>query len=192
MYPIQMHEGDRGVGMGYAQFVDTFASVCREHKQDGRARAFGFLFYDMEHEVIRGALKGADGFQRLNERSGTDVTLFYLHDSAVGTYWRDFNLTFMAALGVDEGQAKTPCMVFFRVSDDTIGDVSIYPIDERSTDVDLTIAELENYVALAIKAMDVEGDFFALTSIGDVVLRIGGVVELGEFLWKLQEAAKML
>lgn len=65
-----MQAGNRGIGMGYGQFVDTFESVCRKHLRDGKARAFAFVFYDMTHGVVRETLRQAHGFQRLHEKTG--------------------------------------------------------------------------------------------------------------------------
>ena len=41
MHPIQMQEGDRGIGMGYTAFINRFEAICQEHLHEGRARAFG-------------------------------------------------------------------------------------------------------------------------------------------------------
>lgn len=173
--------------MGYGQFVDAFASICHKHQRAGRARAFAFVFYDMTHGVVRTALKQADGFRRLHDKTGHDVTLFYLHDSALEDHWHAFNAEFMKALGV-EGQVNTPCMVFFRVADENIEDVSIYAIDEKSVDPALTVAELEEYVDAAIAAFNAQGNFSLLGLAGQAVVQIGGLVKFGEFLSKLKDA----
>src|SRR3546814_13173971 len=81
-----MEDGHRGVGMGYEEFLDTFHSICAEHLEQGRARTFAFVFYDMSHHTIRNALKDADGFNRLHDRTAKDVTLFYLHAEAVSLH----------------------------------------------------------------------------------------------------------
>ncbi len=184
MYPIQMQAGNRGIGMGYEQFVDTFQDVCLEHQQDGRARVFAFVFYDMSHGVVRDALYQAQGFQRLHEKTGQDVTLFYLHDGAVDAHWRNFNLEFMAALGV-EGQATTPSIVFFRVENGDIEVLSIYAIDGDSTDPVLIVAELEQYVGDAVKILNAEGNVSALTSLGTAVVQFAGLVRLADFASRL-------
>jgi hypothetical protein len=48
MHPIQMQEGDRGIGMGYTGLIDSFEAICQQHKG---ARAFAFVFYDMTNGV---------------------------------------------------------------------------------------------------------------------------------------------
>ncbi|MEZ5646851.1 MAG: hypothetical protein R3E99_17135 [Burkholderiaceae bacterium] len=102
MHPMQMQEGDRGVGMGYTAFINRFETICQEHLHEGRARAFAFVFYDMTNGVVRRALSDAQGFRLLHEKTGKDITLFYLHDRAIEAHWRSFNKTFMEALGVED------------------------------------------------------------------------------------------
>jgi hypothetical protein len=138
--------------------------------------------------VIRDALKKADGFQRLHDKTGTDVTLFYLHADAVGSHSHNFNLRFMEALGI-ENQAQIPCMVFFRVNMENIEDVSIYAIDEKSTDPVLSVAELEQYVDEAINKLNAEGDLSALTLIGSSLSSFGSLMKFVEFVSKLYRAA---
>jgi len=188
MHPIQMQAGDRGIGMGYEEFVKRFEAICQEHLRDGRAKAFAFVFYDMTNGVVRKALREADGFRLLHDKTGRDITLFYLHDLALDAHWRKFNKTFMETLGVDD-QAEPPCMVFFRVHKDNIEDVSIYRIDEKTADPVLIVAELEQYVGDAIKRTNAEGDVSALSALGKLIAPIGTLVKLGGFLLKLKGAA---
>ena len=35
MHPIQMQEGDRGIGMGYTAFINRFEAICQEHLHEG-------------------------------------------------------------------------------------------------------------------------------------------------------------
>ena len=173
--------------MGYELFVENFQAVCREHQQDGRARAFAFVFYDMNHGVVRDALNQAQGFQRLHEKTGQDVTLFYLHEKAVDAHWQKFNLEFMTALGV-ENQAETPCMVFFRVEDGGIEDILICAIDGESTDPVLTVAELERYIGNAVKLLNAEGNISALTSLATAVVQPGRLVKIADLVSRLISA----
>ncbi|MDP2093184.1 MAG: hypothetical protein Q8K50_04730 [Hydrogenophaga sp.] len=188
MYPIQMQEGSRGIGMGYTQFIEKFTKICRRYLSEGRARAFAFVFYDMGNSVVRRALSEAQGFQLLHERTGKDITLFYLHDSAVSAHWQNFNKEFMAALGV-QNQAEPPCMVFFRVRGEQIEDVSIYNIDEQTQDPVLVTAELVQYVDDAIRKMNAEGNFSVLTDFSKAVAPISALFKVGEFLSRLKGVA---
>ena len=146
------------------------------------------VFYDMTNGVVRRALSDAQGFRLLHEKTGKDITLFYLHDRAIEAHWRSFNKTFMEALGVEE-QAVPPCMVFFRVHGENIEDVSIYRIDEQTTDPVLVAAELEQYVDDAINRLNAEGDVSALSALGNLIARVGALSKVGEFLLKLKGAA---
>src|SRR3990167_10581296 len=73
MHPIQMQECDRGIGMGYMEFIKRFEAICQDHLHEGRARAFAFIFYDMTNGVIRQALSQAQGFRLLHEKTGKDT-----------------------------------------------------------------------------------------------------------------------
>jgi hypothetical protein len=183
-----MQEGDRGIGMGYTAFIDRFKAICQEHLHEGRARAFAFVFYDMTHGVVRQALRDAHGFRLLHEKTGKDITLFYLHDRAVEAHWRSFNKMFMEALGIED-QMVPPCMVFFRVHGEDIEDVSIYHIDEQTTDPVLVAAEFEQYVDDAIKHLNAEGRVFALSALGSLIAPVGALAKVGDFLLKLKGAA---
>jgi hypothetical protein len=188
MHPIQMQEGPRGIGMGYTQFIEEFTMICQSHLREGRARAFAFVFYDMTNGVVRRALSEAQGFRLLHEKTARDITLFYLHDFAVEAHWRSFNKEFMAALGIQD-QVEPPCMVFFRVRDEHIEDVSIYSIDEQAQDPVLVAAELQQYVDDAIRKINAEGDFSALTDLSKAVASISVLTKLGEFLLRLERVA---
>jgi hypothetical protein len=173
--------------MGYRDFVAAFEKICQEHLREGRARAFAFVFYDMTNGVVRRALSQAHGFRLLHEKTGKDITLFYLHDRAVEAHWRSFNKTFMASLGVEE-QAVPPCMVFFRVHGEQIEDVSIYTIDEKTQDPVLMIAELEQYVEDAIKRINAEGNLAGFSELGKAIAPIAVIAKLGELILKLKGA----
>jgi hypothetical protein len=188
MHPIQMQEGPRGIGMGYKDFIAAFQAICQEHLMDGRARAFAFIFYDMTNGVVRRALSQAHGFRLLHEKTGKDITLFYLHDRAVEAHWRNFNKTFMTALGVEE-QAVPPCMVFFRVHGEQIEDVSIYTIDDQTQDPVLIVAELEQYVDDAIKRINAEGNLSGISGWGKAIAPITAIAKLGELILKLKGVA---
>lgn len=129
MFTVFLQQRNNGVGMGYEEFVDEFERICAYHLVNGRAKAFGFIFYDMTQGEVRNALKSADGYRILNDMSGEDITLFYLHTDADGAFGNRFNKRFMRALGV-QGQAKSPCTVFFRFHEQIISDVSIKSIDK--------------------------------------------------------------
>lgn len=139
----------------------------------------------MTHGVVRQALHETHGFRLLHEKSGKDITLFYLHDRAIEAHWRSFNQEFMAALGIED-QAEPPCMVFFRVLGEHIEDVSIYRIDEQTADPVLVVAELEQYLDDAVKRLNAEGGFSPLSGLSKVIGPIAALTKVGELLLKLK------
>lgn len=189
MYPIQMQAGNRGIGMGYGDFVSQFVRICEDHLHQGRARSFAFIFYDMKNGVVRRALRESEGFRQLHESSGNEITLFYLHDSAVKSHKASFNAKFMAALGVDE-QVELPAIVFFRVGGGSIEDVSFRLIDAQCVDPVLVVAELVQYVEEAKKNMRSEGNISPLLDAGKAVIKTTGILEFGTLVAWLERAAK--
>lgn len=156
--------GARATGLGYSQFVETFDTICQEHVREKRARAFAFIFYDMNHGPVRSALKSARGFEILNTETGKDVTLFYLHAGATELHANTFNLRFMRALGVAE-QIALPCIVFFRVIADEIGDISFRCIDDQVDDEHLIIEAMRRDIAEYTTSINSEGDISPLTKV---------------------------
>lgn len=157
-------KGVRATGLGYSQFVETFDTICQEHVRDKRARAFAFVFYDMNHGHVRSALKSARGFEILNAEAGKDITLFYLHAAATELHANTFNLHFMQALGVAD-QIALPCIVFFRVNGDEIGDINFRCIDDQADDRHLIVEAMRRDIAEYTTSINVEGDVTPLTKV---------------------------
>ena len=155
-------KGVRATGLGYSEFVEAFEDICRKHVRDKRARAFAFIFYDMTNGPIRQALKSARGFEILNVETGKIMTLFYLHAAADKSYISTFNQHFMQALNV-ENQVTPPCIVFFRVTEDEIGDISFRYIDDQMEDEHLIVEALRRDIAAYAAGINAEGDLSPLT-----------------------------
>lgn len=134
----------------------------------------------MSHHTIRKALKDADGFNRLHDRTAKDVTLFYLYAEAVGFHWEDFNRRFMELLGIEE-QAEIPCVVFFRVFRSTIETGAISHIDVRVADPVLLVAELERYVDEAVATLNSEGNLLGLAFLGKSI-PLSTLLKLRDFI----------
>ncbi|WP_392587915.1 hypothetical protein [Serratia ureilytica] len=156
--------GTRATGMGDSEFVDAFEDICKGHVQEKRARAFAFIFYNMNDGVIRNALKSARGFEILNAQTAHDLTLFYLHSNAIDSYAENFNQKFMETLNISE-QAAPPCIVFFRVNEEEIVDIAFESIDDETTDEHLIVEELRRNIAKYIDGMNAEGNYTAITSV---------------------------
>lgn len=127
MIPIYEQGSGNGIGHGLESFLNRFGRICSEHREDERAKAFAFIFYDFTDEAIRDILKNQGVFAQLDRLSGRELSVFYLHTGtrhAIET----FNINFLAALGV-ENQVSLPCVVFFRYEDDLIKDVDIAQLE---------------------------------------------------------------
>lgn len=185
MYPIQLQKGPRGIGMNYEEFVQTFTNICNEHLKEGRARAFAFIFYDMCGGAVQRALTRIESFNALHVQSGSQMTIFYLHDQAVKSHWRNFNNEFLNALGVID-QALPPCVVFFSVYGEEIEDVSICGIDSLTEDPALVLAEIQGYVADAIKRMNQQGDISALTVVAKIAAPVSAALKIGDLILRLK------
>jgi hypothetical protein len=123
MVPIYEQGKGRGIGYGRETFADRFASLCREHLEDGRARAFAFIFYDFGDDEFRRVLNDQGVFTQLDRLAGSNLSVFYLHSGGARAINR-FNTDFLARLGVGEDVAL-PCVVFFKLKDGKIDDVVI-------------------------------------------------------------------
>ncbi|MGB6103065.1 MAG: hypothetical protein WBF88_04355 [Pusillimonas sp.] len=162
MFIIYAHGANRGVGMGYEEFRQEFARVCEKHLQSGRARSFGFIFYNMADGFILNALHQPQGFEILNEASGQEMTLFHLHSEAAHSYANDFNNKFLNILNVI-GQASPPCIVFFRVYKGNAEDVDIRNLDSETEEPHYIVEELRRYIAEYNDRVNSEGDLSGIT-----------------------------
>lgn len=163
MFTVYLQGASRGTGMGYEEFVANFERICDQHVEDKRARAFAFVFYNMNDGVVREALKSANGFQILNQELGRDLTLFYLHDDAKAPQANAFNKHFFRALNIKSGQASPSCIVFFRVSEKKIDDILVRQIDVDTAEPHAVTEEMRRYVADYIETMNEEGDLSGIT-----------------------------
>lgn len=129
MIPIFEQGEGKGIGHGLDSFLRRFDDICKEHIRDGRAKAFAFVFYDFTDRETRKILHDQGVFAKLDRLSGNQLSLFYLH---AGTRYaiERFNESLMAALGVSE-KAETPCVVFFKVSDSRIEEISVVQLEQQ-------------------------------------------------------------
>jgi hypothetical protein len=128
----RIFEQSEGRGKGYElpDFLDRFGGICAEHLRTGRAKAFAFVLYDFQDASVRNVLKDEEGFLELDRLSGTDLSVFYLHETD-RDYVPKFNAKFLQLLGV-AGEARTPCVVFFRMENGRIADTSVANLDSRN------------------------------------------------------------
>lgn len=126
MIPIYEQGQGKGIGHGLDSFIERFDSICKEHIQNKRAKAFAFIFYDFVDRDLKRILKDQGVFAKLDRLSGNNLSLFYLHAGTRHAIER-FNAAFLAKLGI-EG-ATTPCVVFFRLKDDRFEDIAVAQLD---------------------------------------------------------------
>lgn len=161
MAPILLQDGEHGIGLGYDEFKDRFQEICEQHLDEKRAKAFAFVFCDFGRSVTASVLHSERGFNALNDLSGSEMTVFYLHLRAREIATESFNAHFLHVLGVRE-QVPPPCVVCFRVCDKGVEDVAFRPIDERTGDPVLVLEQIKRHLQSYLKEMGKQGDLSAL------------------------------
>ena len=119
--------------------------------------------------------------RRLDETSGRDVSLFYLHDRAVEKHWNDFNQRFLKALKIN-GQAEPPCMVVFKFEDGSIVDSLILPLDYENKDAVTVANDMVHFLRSAIEVINKEGDLSALAALPAGAMRLIRLAKFAEYL----------
>lgn len=126
MIPIFEQGQGKGIGHDLDSFIARFDSICKEHIQGKRAKAFAFILYDFVDHDLKQILKDQGVFAKLDRLSGNSLSLFYLHTGTRNAF-QIFNTAFLSKLGV-EG-ATTPCVVFFRLKNDKFEDIAVAQLD---------------------------------------------------------------
>lgn len=126
---IPIYEQGRGQGIGYNldSFINRFDEICSQHLAEGRAQSFAFILYDFTDNAVREILNNQGVFAKLDRLSAQELSVFYLHNGTRRSVDK-FNDRFLAALGVSE-RAELPCVIFFKLKDNQIGDVRVVQID---------------------------------------------------------------
>jgi hypothetical protein len=162
MAPIYLQE--QGIGFGYSQFIDYFRKICESHIKEKRATQFAFVFYNMTDRTISNALNSENGFNRINDVSGNEVTIFYLHDSASGKISESFNKKFLKELRIND-QANLPCIAFFRIYNENLEDISIHSIDQNTNESFMVIEQICRIIKKEKQNKKKEGNISALTDV---------------------------
>lgn len=127
MIPIYEQGSGNGIGHSQSSFMERFDDICKEHVEEGRAKAFAFIFYKFNDTSLKKILRNQGVFAKLDRLSGRDLRVFYLHTGSRCAV-EAFNDFFLRELGIRES-ATLPCVVFFRVKKDQIEDVEIAQLD---------------------------------------------------------------
>lgn len=158
MYTIYEQQNGSGQGLGLYDFIKIFDNICEEHRRQGRAKAFAFLFYDFNNQSIRRVLKNAGGFKELNNLAGSELSIFYFHSNDPNSL-SEFNDIVIKAFEF-EREILFPAMIFFRVNDREVDDIKIVELIER--DYLSSFRELyktiEDYIKFDIAETQVAGE----------------------------------
>jgi hypothetical protein len=127
MIPIYEQGQGKGIGYGFSEFLKRFDKICEEHVKSHRAKAFAFIFYDFHDEDIRRILKDQGVFAQLDRLASTELSVFYLHTTGSENTVAKFNKDFLSKLQVHD--AAPPCVVFFKLTGDGIGDLVVAQLD---------------------------------------------------------------
>lgn len=131
MIPIYEQGKGDGIGHSFESFVKRFIDICNEHVANKRAKAFAFLLYDFNDSQVRKILKSQGGFARLDRLSGSNLSLFYLHSNDKHLL-KLFNKVFLTAFGIDQENTSLPMVIFFKISDNEVSDLSIVELEQSN------------------------------------------------------------
>jgi hypothetical protein len=130
MIPIYEQGDGRGIGYNLDSFVARFESICQQHIDENRAKAFAFIFYDFTNRALRKILKDQGAFAKLDRLSGNNLSIFYLHTGTQHAVER-FNNEFLSRLQLKD-QATPPCVVFFKQNGQNFHDFSTAQLDNTN------------------------------------------------------------
>lgn len=127
MVDVYEHGIAEGRNYNYAQFLERFIEICRNHHSEGRALAFAFFLYDFKSPQIFKVLRDGDYWRALNNISGPYISVFSLHHSLSerrgGIFPADWEGPMKSAetllgryFGITEAP-PTPSLLFFQVSE---------------------------------------------------------------------------
>ncbi len=143
MIPIYEQGQGKGIGHSSKTLSARFADLCEEHLSQGRAKSFAFIFYDFLDRGFQRVLRDQGVFAQIDRLSGSNLSVFYLHSGGKATVDR-FNSEFLSRLGLS-GHALFPCVVFFKLSDKQITDVTAVHLE--SADVVHGFHELQSVIS---------------------------------------------
>ncbi|WP_431106627.1 hypothetical protein [Variovorax paradoxus] len=116
MAPIVEVVGTGPAGLDVESFETHVARLCKEHLEAGRAKAFAFVFSDVDDGITQGILSDPVCNRQLHRLSGSELTIFFLWTNMYQATAEHFNDVMMGKLGLPPDQ-QLPCIVFFRVED---------------------------------------------------------------------------
>ncbi|KAA0075884.1 hypothetical protein [Tardiphaga sp. P9-11] len=112
MVPIFEQNEGRSIGYELPDFLNRFDQILKSHLDEGRARAFAFLFYNFEQKEFKNLVLDPEVMISLDRLTGKELSVFFF-DEGKKRSLATFNNKFTKKLGF-EGTSKTPCIVFFK------------------------------------------------------------------------------
>ncbi|CAM4344472.1 hypothetical protein [Flavobacterium terrigena] len=157
MFPIYIDRLRTGEGISVESFVKTFKEICTEHQKNGNASSFVFIIHDFTNPEITKVLEDRNYFNALDEISGNNLTIFYLHltpeknkrvkflgeERLVRDMTREMNDFLIQEFKLEE-TISTPAILFFQIKNKEIIDFFFCSLTERTTEK--AFLEIENLV----------------------------------------------
>ena len=157
MFPIYIDRLRTGEGMPVQSFVKTFKEICTAHQIEGKASSFAFIVHDFTNPEITKVLDDRNYFNALDEISGNNLTIFYLHltpeknkavqflgkERLVRDLTGEMNDFLVQEFKLEE-RISTPAILFFQIKNKEIIDFFFCSITERTTEK--AFLEIENLV----------------------------------------------
>lgn len=157
MFPIYIERLVSGEGIPVEGFVKTFKEICTIHQNEGKASSFAFIVHDFTNPEITKVLADRNYFNALDEISGNNLTIFYLHlspeknkpiqflgkERLVRDLTTEMN-NFLVEEFKLEKTISTPAILFFQIKNKEIIDFFFCSLSERTTEK--AFLEIENLV----------------------------------------------
>lgn len=166
MIPVFM-DGDGGRSdLTYDQVSAALLSICQSHRQQGRAHAFAFIFFDFCSPEVVKVLEDPEYWQALHVISGNDLTVFSIH--ARHPHHEPDRMSYMVSVspsGDSDGRQllaryfglrkniRFPVLVFFQVTNDSVTGAEFVQLKaDRIEDSYIEIRDLLKLAAAAVSA----------------------------------------
>jgi len=151
MFPVYQYNGNHNSGCDYDRFVETFESICQEHRNSRRALLFAFILHDERNPYQVKILNDPDYWNALHKLSGNIITVFSLvrheiHSTDTGTYGMNLMVkidfygtiedpfaTFKKRFKLAD-DPKLPGIVFFQVHEKKVIDAVYVKLIAKSTE----------------------------------------------------------
>lgn len=164
MYPIYIEKRRTGEGISVENFVKKFKEICSTHQKEGRASSFAFIIHDFTNPEISKVLDDKNYFNALDEISGSNLTVFYLHLTSeknkkieflgeqrlVRDLTNEMNNFLVEQFELDR-EISTPAILFFQIKERQIIDFFFCSLTERTTEK--AFLEIENLIKKSVSVI---------------------------------------